>query len=387
MPDEKNLSVRDAGDRITAAGLDRDVIQVRAEQITQRRGRQREAAEDDADRRERQPREEQRKQKPPRLPEDDDEYGDDRPDYDEDERQDEGDDYADDGSNREDGDEDDGEDGDAEREDSDDDAATSDDDREYTVKVDGKEYSVPVKELIAGYQRGRDYYQKTQALANNSRNLTAGHQKVAQTYARKLQQANAIIGGVRNLLIGDINSAEMVALRQRDPAQWAVQRQVMQDRIGQVDAVLQNLNQEHERHVGEYQRTQDQARSATLEQEAALLLQAIPDWNNGGSKRLAGYLTGLGFTAQELDGVTDARMLSVAEKARKWDALQRARKQPQTRKAKPAPRVPARPGQGEIRKGAAQITSKRRDFESAKRQAAKTGDMRDAGRAISRLLP
>jgi hypothetical protein len=389
MPDDRNLSVRDAGNRIAAAGLADDVIQVRAEQITQRRGRQREAAEDDADDDARpvrkQPKDE-RKQKPPRLPEDDDEYS--REELEE--EHDAGnfdDEDADDGSNREDGDEDEGEDGAEDHEDGDeDDAATSDDDREYTVKIDGKEYSVPVKELVAGYQRNRDYQNKTQALANAGRNLTAGHQKVAQTYTRKLQQANAVIGEVRNLLIGDVNSQEMAALRVQDPAKWAVQRQVMADRIAQVDSVLQQIHQEHERHTAEYTATQNAARNATLDQERALLHQAIPDWGNGGAERLARYLASAGFKAAELEGVTDARMLSVAEKARKWDALQAAKKQPVTKKAKPTPRAPARPGQGQIRKGAAQTTARRREFDSAKSKAKKTGDMRDAGKAISRLL-
>ena len=378
------MSVRDAGDRITAAGLDRDVIQAREGQIMQRRGRQREAAEDDADdaRQVRKQPKEERKQKPPRLPEEDD-----AEDF---EDEDQGDD-ADDGSNREDGDEDDGEDGAEDHEDGDegedaDDDATSDDDREYTVKIDGKEYSVPVKELIAGYQRGRDYYNKTQALANNGRTLTAGHQKVAETYTRKLQQANGVIGKVRDLLIGDVNSAEMAALRVQDPQKWAVQRQVMADRIAQVDSVLQQIHQEHERHTAEYTATQNAARNATLDQERVLLHQAIPDWDNGGAERLARYIASAGFTAAELEGVTDARMLSIAEKARKWDALQAAKKKPMTKKAKPTPRAPARPGQGQIRKGAAQTTARRREFDSAKSKAKKTGDMRDAGRAISRLL-
>lgn len=399
MPEDRNLSVRDAGNRIAAAGLADDVIQARDGQITQRRGRQREAAEDDATSRERsKPRgkgndrddrlndERERKPKPPRLPEedeDDHDYGDgDTFGGDEGEDEDDADQ-----SNQDDGDEDGEDDGDDGREDSDeDDAATSDDDREYTVKVDGKEFRVPVKELIAGYQRGRDYHNKTQALANTGRNLTAGHQKVATTYATKLQQANAIVSGVRNLLIGDVNSQEMVALRQSDPARWSVQRQVMQDRITQVDAVLRQINSEHERHTAEFTATQTAAQNATLAQERALLVKAIPDWDTGGSERLARYLASSGFRAEELDGVTDARMLSVAEKARKWDALQRAKAQPMTKKAKQAPKAPTRAGQGQIRKGSAQGATRRRDFESAKRQAAKSGDMRDAGKALAKLL-
>lgn len=379
MPDD--IDVREAGRRISRGGLTDDVIQARGEQITQRRGQQRDAADTDA-----KPKRKPAKREPVRDELDD---GDDDHDYDprdadgdEDELDDDADASNPDEEDDEGGDEDDSSD-DADADDED--GQTADDEREHVVKVNGKEFKVTTSELIAGYQRGSDYHQKTQALAQRNRELTGSHTKVAETYVRKLQQTNAVLGGVRELLIGDMNSAEMKQLRHSDPQAWMIAREEMQDRISQVDAVLTGLHQEHERHASEFQQRHQESMLSTVAQEKTKLLEAVPDWDTGGGQRLVQYLTKSGFTPDDLSNVIDSRMWITAEKARKWDEYQASRSKPAKRKAKPTPKS-IRPGASQIRRNDQGNAGKRRDYDVARKKAAKTGDMRDAGRAISKLL-
>lgn len=382
----RDLGLREAGGLISRAGLTDDVIRASNDEITQRRGRQRDEADDAPTPRKRredaqeQPRNKTRREPEP-VVEDDDDQGEEHEEIDDDA---EGSTREDDGELED--DENDGEDAAEEGDESEGDDSRADPlDAEYTVKVNGEEFRVKAKELVAGYQRNKDYIQKTQAVANKSRELVSGHGKVAESYARKLQQLGTVTGHIRGLLIGDMNSAEMQALRTSNPAEWTMQRQLMQDRIGQVDQVLQTLNTEHERHVGEFTATQKAALNTTLGHELDLLVTAIPDWKQGGGKRVLAYLGKTGFTAQEIDGVYDSRMLIVADKARKWDEYQAARNKPAKRTPKPIKKT-VRAGQTQIKSGGSANTSRNRDYEKARTHAKKTGDMRDAGRAIGRML-
>lgn len=375
---DKATSVRDAGALISSAGLADDVKKVNPDRLTNRGGRNLDEH-DDADR---------SAKKTKRAPEP--ELDDDQDDGDEYEAEDE---EEADSSNRDDSGDGDGEDDDdgSDAEDGDESEDEADDrrpdplDKEYEVKVDGKKYKVTAKELVAGYQRNEDYHRKTKALASKGRELTAGHAQVAESYQRRLQQAGAVVAQVRQLLIGDVDAREMEELRARDPNAWMVQRTMMQDRIAKVDTVLRNITQEHERHVGEFTKQQQANLAATLEHELETVRRHVVDWDGKGKTELAKYLTKNGFTPAELDNVTDARHLIIADKARLWDEYQAKRKAEPTRKVKPAPKVP-QSGQSGIRKGGQKQVAQRNEYQKAREHARRTGDMRDAGRAIAKLF-
>jgi|SRR5688572_6474505 len=381
---DNDLSLRDAGNRISSSGLADDVRRPAKERggQTQRQEARNEPA-DDADRRI--PKRGERESKAPRVEaeaeDDDHDYGDGDTFG--------GDDDEADGSNQETGDTENGEDGEesdqSEGEEGEDEPEA--DEATHKVKVDGKEFTVTTSELVAGYQRNADYHRKTQKLAERGRDLTASHAKVAETLGKKLQQVAAVSQGIRNLLIGDVNSQEMNQLRRDNPTAWTVARQELSDRIQKIDNVLNGINAEHERHVAETGKQQLDNLKAVADQQLEILTRHIPDWREVGAKRVMSYLVSPenGFTKAEIENVYDARMLLVAEKARKWDAYQAQRKAPPKAKSKPLPKN-IRPGQSQLQKGAQQTTRKAADFRRAKDQAKKTGDMRDAGRAISKLI-
>lgn len=308
------------------------------------------------------------------------------------------DDHDADRSNREDGD-----DGDDQPDDerADDDHEEDDDvdgeDRNHKeqlhrVKVNGETLEVPTSELIAGYSRNKDYHQKTAQLAETGRNLKVQHTKVAQMYNQRLQSVNAVMNGVRTMLAGEINGAEMRDLRAKDPSAWMVARQDYDDRIKQVDAVLNHLTQEHERHRSEYDTTQSQTTSANVSHEVERLLEFIPDWREGkngkpsGAQRLAGYLRKSGFQDAEFVDVVDHRMLAIADKARRYDDLVARRSTEPQRKSKPVPKrvTTGKSGMSSGRSG--DNARARNDFQKARDKVAKTGDMRDGGDAINALL-
>ncbi len=401
-----DVSVREAGNLIAQRGLTDDVRRGRTNRELARDGDGADADDRTEDRRAPKRREgDDREDRQPKRRRDDDE--DERPRNrrrDQDDEPDEGDDDASDDddedadpSNRE-----DGEDGDEDedRDDEDDDADGDEDDRnrerEFEVKVDGKKFKVTESELIAGYQRNRDYAQKTQKLAETGRTLQAGHSQVAEQYGKRLQALGSVVTMLKKSLVGEMDGAQMEALYQQDPVAWQKARVSFEKRIKDVDAVFSHLTEEQERHGKEFEATQAAHRARLVQHEVAQLSQHIPDWMEGkdgkpaGYVRVGQYLREAGFKDQEFLGIIDHRMLLIADKARRYDAMMKRRDERGEPKRRPKP-VPKRvPHSGSSRnttsQGGRQDRQDKNEFTRARDRLAKSGDMRDAGNAIDAML-
>ncbi len=389
MPRDDN-SVRDAGAAIASSGLTDDVISTGGRDPSQRQNRN----EDDSRDVERKPKRQQA-QRQERDEIDEPEYGDEEPDYDDD---------ADDGSNREsgdtdeDGEPDEGED-DASQSEGDDDEPEGEgdhdpDEAKHKVKVQGRELEVTLRELKAGYQRNRDYQIKTHTLAKHTRDLTAGHQAKAEEYGRNLATINHITSGLRKLIIGDMDGAEMRQLRATNPALWNEQRAQMTEKVETLDQIIGGLKQEATRHLASVGERQKADLKALAVAEGDKLVAAIPNWftpdregAKSGSRKVHDFLVNVGFTSAEVQNVYDSRMFIVADKARRYDELMNRQKNGQRRGGKLPKTV--KPGQTQIRK---QSSSGGRDgansggFKKAVAHAKKTGTTRDAGNAIARMI-
>jgi hypothetical protein len=256
----------------------------------------------------------------------------------------------------------------------------------HTVKINGKPTQVPTSELIAGYQRQADYSQKTAKLSERARTLDAGHAKAAEVVTEHLKRSQALVARVYQDLVGDMNSQEMRDLRRTNFGEWQRIKAEYDDRTAQVATYFQTLNTELERHDAAVKEQRQSHLNTTLTQEREKVLAAIPDWDEGadgsqpGSAKLVQYLVNSGFSSAELDGLTDSRHIVIADKARRYDEMMaRQKKAP----AKAVPKhIPA--GGGQVAKKS--TAPSRREYEAVRSRAAKSGDMRDAGAAISKLL-
>lgn len=372
MPLNRDKDLREAGARISDSGLTDDIVRTNGRNPSDRASRRREA---------------QARDEPEDLNEDDREDADDdaadsdsNP-YDEGESDDAD---GDDGENENSSDDDD--DTGDESQDGDDDDRANSSEKLYAVKVDGKTVKLPVRELVAGYQRQADYQTKTQALAERRRGLDKAHSDMAEFYKNRVQVTAGVVGRVYQLLIGDINGADMQRLRAEDPQEWAYQRQVMQERADKVKGVLAQVQQELERHVKDHGESLKRQAAQAIPTEMEAVARFIGDWAGEGRNRLGKYLLGAGFTEDELAGTYDHRMLIVAEKARRWDVLQSAKAKAGKKKRQVQPPKTAPSKGGSIGRKAGPKQQSRTAYNSDRAKLRKSGDMRDAGRAITHLL-
>jgi hypothetical protein len=209
----------------------------------------------------------------------------------------------------------------------------------YTVKVDGKDERVTLKEALAGYQRLADYTRKTQEIAAARQQAEA---EAAQ--AREQRSAYSQLLDVLKTRLGpesELTADQWNALRQSDPAAYAAQWTDYQRRV----EARRAIDAEQSR-VREAEQQENLARLKThLDGQRAKLLDALPVLKDPekGPKEMAAirdYAKQSGYSDAEIAQAADHRMIVVMNKARMWDQHQASLKAAKT-KVEQAPTLPA----------------------------------------------
>jgi len=248
--------------------------------------------------------------------------------------------------------------------------------QKFIVKVDGKEIEVQKEELIRGYQREADYTRKTQKLAEERKIVESEFQQVRG----EREQYSQILGQLQQKLQQfEPQQPDWNRLEVEDPTEYARQWTSHQRRQQQQYAIQMEqmrLNQL-------YQAESQKQIQNVLAQETVILKEKIPEWNSpekakAEGKALLEYGQKLGFSEQELNGISDSRALLALHKAWKYDQMMSKRPEFQA-KMKKAPRM-ASPG------SSGSLSSKSSDINNAKKRLAQTGSVRDAASLFEKFI-
>jgi hypothetical protein len=210
----------------------------------------------------------------------------------------------------------------------------------YTVRVDGKDTPVTLKEALAGYQRYADYTRKTTEVAEARKAVEAEVASIRnqrEQYAAGLRAIQASLGPENQ----EPTAEQWNQLRQVDPVRYGTEWADYQRRQEQRLAVRAEQNR-----IGEEQRADLLAKVHThLEGERQKLVAAIPVFADVAKapaemKALRDYAAKtFGYSEQEMDQAYDHRMIVAIDKARKWDAHMQALAAAK-RKVSDAPSIP-----------------------------------------------
>lgn len=193
-----------------------------------------------------------------------------------------------------------------------------------------------VKELA---QKGFDYTQKTQQLAEARRNFEAEAQAVKQSIALQNQQIEAIteIKSIDGQL-AQFKDVNWHALAESDPVQYLKLNQTFRDLKETREAKVQEFHQKTQHS----QQLNQQMMAETIKREQAKLAEILPAFQGEKGKearaKVVEYLKTAGFTPEEIGNVTDARTVKLAWEAAQWRSLQNA-KPALTKRAAEAPKV------------------------------------------------
>lgn len=248
----------------------------------------------------------------------------------------------------------------------------------YVVTVDGKDETVLASELVQGYQRDRDYRNKTQTLADDRKSFE--QQQLAVTQER--QRYDQLLGQLETTLKAQAEGPDaqaMEELRKTDPAEYAALAAEQNQRLLQLQQV------ETERQTVAEQQRQDTVKAfeRQVADERVRLIEKVPEWKDSVKAQeeqalLNQYGETQGFTTDELAQVVDHRAVVILRKAMLYDQLQQTKKTV-VRKARRAPTM--KPG--------ASGSSRPKPvnpMQTARTQLKKTGHVRDAADAFFQLL-
>jgi hypothetical protein len=249
--------------------------------------------------------------------------------------------------------------------------------QKFKVKAAGEEIEVDLNELISGYQRSKDYTQKSQALADQRKEIEAERAKVSEVqkerevYAHRLQAIDRFLGQQMG------NEVDLTTLKETDPIGYAVkvaERTELEKRRAVINAEQQRLAERQQAERNEQLQTH-------LQQESQLMTQAIPELagekGNSVKKEIMSYAKSIGFRDQELSAIYDHRAVLSLYKAMKYDALQKSKPEA-LKRVQSAPKT--------MKAGSSNPPTKSSQDKKVMQKLRQSGKVRDAATAFERFL-
>lgn len=212
-------------------------------------------------------------------------------------------------------------------------AETTAEDPIHKVKVNGEDLEVPLSELLKGYSRTEDYKSKTMALADERRQVEAQRATVEQDvklqYANELKQTIDLFESIDPVL-AEARNLDWNRLKQEDPATFVAMSDAVQQRLNLIEQHREQVRQIEQQSQQQSQEQLQQEFAQRLEVSANKIVEAMPELAEGDNfQRFAtdniGFLRETGFSPEEINDALDERVLMLANDARQWRALQRAK--------------------------------------------------------------
>ncbi|CAB4141616.1 hypothetical protein UFOVP415_54 [uncultured Caudovirales phage] len=246
----------------------------------------------------------------------------------------------------------------------------------YKAKVGGEEVEVELDELINGYQRSKDYTQKSQALAEQRKAVEAEREHLEQVkqerqaYAQKLKALDSFLSQQNK-------GEDLEVLKETDPIGYAVKVAEQSQREKQLAVV----RAEQQRIAQQQQAEQQQSLQNHLKAEAEKLASVIPELSTPKGdairKEIREYAKSVGWSDQELSSVYDHRAVLTLYKAMKFEQLQKGK--PETlKKVQQAPRM--------LKAGTSAPETKSSQEKQVMQRLRQSGKVRDAAAAFERFL-
>jgi len=235
----------------------------------------------------------------------------------------------------------------------------------------GEEEYYTGDELADGWMRQKTFTQKTQLLAEQRKEMEAERAKVADE--REQYQA-----GLHQYLSQPEPQPPSEELFETDPLAYMKAKDDYRDLLAQRSQAQAELH----RVEGERMRDANLHRQEYLQRESEKLTNLIPEWRDETvatkeKQAIREYGVSLGYSAEEMDSIGDARAIALMRKSLLFDSM--------TQKGKTKlQRGPE--GVATLRPGGQQPQRRVSQYRRAKMQLAKTGKPDDATKAISEIL-
>jgi hypothetical protein len=242
----------------------------------------------------------------------------------------------------------------------------------YSVKVDGKEVTVTLDELRRGYSGQTKIQQGMQDVASAKK-------QVEQVYASlqaQTQKYNELLASAQSGKGLSAPTPPDRELLKTDPIGYMEARAEFDD----AETAWKQSQTAHQQHTAQQTQAMQQAQQAHLADQAAKIRESIPDFADPVKAKalqsgMSKYAAQIGYTPEEINGISDARVVSVLHDAMRYREMIAARK---SADANVAPtRQAIRPGAKRSEGTTAERTSRR-----AAERMRQTGDIDDVAKFL-----
>ena len=252
----------------------------------------------------------------------------------------------------------------------------SSEDKYYPIKLDGEDMEITLDEALQGYQRQSDYTKKTQALANERKQVEAEKEALSRQREQYKQNVDRLIQEQQSQ---QPDETDWDKLYEEDPLQWMKQKEDVRSKKEK----MFELQQEQFRLQQQQSQEQQAQMQEYLTQQQKALVDTIPEWKDPEvmakeKSEIRNYAKSIGYSDQELSQIYDSRAVFALRAGMKASGLS-SKGKVKLRPAKEAIRA-VTPGT------AAQQPREHTTVSKAKMTLAKSGKMSDAEKIFKHLL-
>ena len=252
----------------------------------------------------------------------------------------------------------------------------SSEDKYYPIKLDGEDMEITLDEALQGYQRQSDYTKKTQALANERKQVEAEKEALSRQREQYKQNVDRLVQEQQSQ---QPDETDWDKLYEEDPLQWMKQKEDVRSKKEK----MFELQQEQFRLQQQQSQEQQAQMQEYLTQQQKALVDTIPEWKDPEvmakeKSEIRNYAKSIGYSDQELSQIYDSRAVFALRAGMKASGLS-SKGKVKLRPAKEAIRA-VTPGT------AAQQPREHTTVSKAKMTLAKSGKMSDAEKIFKHLL-
>ena len=208
------------------------------------------------------------------------------------------------------------------------------------AKVDGKETTATLQDLISSYQIKGHLNNQNMEVAELKKALTEKTSTLDSAYQAKHQEAEDLAALAMGILNQEYNSIDWKALKEDDPAEYSVKRLEFQEHQQKIAQAYQQIQANKTAPQPDIRGEQEKLYAAIPEWKDPTILDK--DWSN-----IASYAKSRGFTDNDLANINDHRVMVALRDAAKYNALNQEAPIV-TKRVKKAPKI-AKPGTGVVK--------------------------------------
>jgi hypothetical protein len=253
------------------------------------------------------------------------------------------------------------------------------------AKVDGKEEFIPVKDLVTSYQLEKHLRNKSSADAEGRREFEAFKTTETQKLQHTMTDATALVQQLEQDFMATVKTANMDALRQQNPAEWAAKNQEFQHRAGRIQQAKGLIRQ----NIDSQQQAQTEMTATKkadyISTQTDLLLEKVPAWMDEkiATKEIGDMQKAVsdiyGFTAEEISQINDHRVILMLRDIVNSKAATDAA--PIKKRLKKIPKI-VKPGNKQ-----STVNASTKKAEQTKRNRARsTGSLRDVAAVLEDII-